>query len=50
MEIETVRVVSPVSDDNPHGYIIKNKQDVAVVDVLFDAAEQAPRKPRKGKE
>lgn len=51
-EIETVRVASPVSDDNPHGYIVKNKSDVADGDVLFDApaAEQAPRKARKGKE
>ena len=27
MQLETVKVVSPVSDDNPNGYIVINKSD-----------------------
>lgn len=27
MELETVKIVSPVSEGNPHGYIVINKED-----------------------
>ena len=27
MEIETVKIVAPVTDDNPHGYVVINKSD-----------------------
>ena len=49
--VPTVRVVAPVSDDNPLGYIVINEEDFdAASMVLFvepDAAPPAP--PAKGK-
>lgn len=36
MQLETVKVVSPVSDDNPHGYIVINKTDLTDEHELFD--------------
>jgi hypothetical protein len=32
---ETVRIVSPVSDDNPNGYIVINKDDLTEDHELF---------------
>lgn len=34
---ETVKVKTPVSDDNPSGYIVINKSDVTDSHELFDA-------------
>ncbi|EON13148.1 HeH/LEM domain-containing protein [Pandoraea sp. SD6-2] len=36
MQLETVKVVSPVSDDNPLGYIVINKTDLTDEHELFD--------------
>jgi len=46
MICETVKVVSPVSDDNPHGYIVINKADLSEDHELFDPA---PKKAAKAK-
>jgi hypothetical protein len=48
--IETVKVVCPVTEGNPHGYYVKNKEDMTDTDVLFDEAEhhaEQHSKPRK---
>lgn len=39
---ETVRVKSLVSEDNPLGYVVINKDDLAADHELFD---EAPAKP-----
>lgn len=46
--IETVRIVSPVSDENPHGYVVINRSDLAATDVLFEGAapQKRSRKPK----
>lgn len=45
MECETVKSVAPVSDENPLGYIVINKDDLAEGQVLFeDKPVRAPRK------
>jgi len=50
MELETVRVVSPVSDENPHGYVIINASDLTEDHVVFeDSAEPAPKPLKPGK-
>lgn len=36
MQLETVKVVSPVSDDNPLGFIVINKTDLTADHELFD--------------
>lgn len=36
MQLETVKVVSPTSDDNPLGYIVINKMDLAADHQRFD--------------
>ena len=41
--IPTVRVVSPVSDDNPHGFIVINEADLTDEHELFD--KPAPVEP-----
>jgi hypothetical protein len=35
MKLETVKIVSPVSQDNPHGYIVINKSDVTPLHKIF---------------
>lgn len=35
MQIETVRIAAPKSDDNPLGYIVINKSDLAEGMALF---------------
>ncbi|WP_171516441.1 hypothetical protein [Cupriavidus necator] len=47
MQLETVKVVSEVSEDNPHGYIVINKSDLTDEHRLF--VEGAPEKPARGK-
>lgn len=47
MECETVRIVSPVSDDNPLGYIVINASDFA--DGMTRYEEPAPVKPGAAK-
>ncbi len=42
MPIETVRIVSPVSEGNPHGYIVINKADLAEGDVIFGESVETP--------
>jgi hypothetical protein len=41
---KTVKIIVPVSDDNPHGYIVINEADLAEDHDLFkgDDAEDAP--------
>ncbi|HWG06002.1 MAG TPA: hypothetical protein VG271_13395 [Beijerinckiaceae bacterium] len=42
MQVETVKIVSPKSDENPHGYIVINKDDLREEHELFvEAAEEA---------
>lgn len=43
--IKTVRVASPVSDENPHGYIVINADDLTEEHTLFEA-EKPARKPQ----
>jgi hypothetical protein len=51
----TVRVVAPVSAENPHGHIVINASDLTDEHTLFDVAqddaekEAAPRKTRARK-
>ena len=40
--VETVRIVSPISADNPHGFIVINKSD-------FDAKKHVEWPPKKTK-
>ena len=35
--VETVRVVSPVSDGNPHGYVVINRTDLTPEHEVFGA-------------
>lgn len=44
MSLETIRVVTPVVDGNPYGYVVINKADMTEGHVLFDDAhsEKAP--------
>jgi hypothetical protein len=44
MQIETVKVVSPVTPENPLGYIVINAEDFHEDHVLFDPAPQADDK------
>lgn len=39
MHCPTVKVVSPVSDDNPHGYIVINESDMTEDHEVFDDGE-----------
>lgn len=48
MELETVKIVSPVSSDNPHGYIVINKSDLTEDHELFGSpTRRGPGRPRK---
>jgi hypothetical protein len=48
MHCETVKVVTPVSDQNPHGYIVINKSDLTDKHEIFDAKPvKATRKTKK---
>lgn len=48
MEVETVKVVSPASDGNPHGYIVINKSDLTDKHEIFSAGPvKATRKTKK---
>lgn len=52
MEIETVKVTSPASDENPLGYIIINKGDLTPEHELFveagaEPTKRGPGRPRK---
>lgn len=48
MHCETVKVVAPTSDDNPHGYIVINKSDLTDKHEIFDAEPvKATRKTKK---
>lgn len=48
MELETVKVVSPVSEDNPTGYIVINKSDLTEQHELFvEPAEESDKPARK---
>ncbi|WP_413724656.1 hypothetical protein [Sodalis sp. RH16] len=50
MEIETIKIVADITDDNPHGYIIINKDDLTEEHEIFTAepVEAEPVK-KKGK-
>ena len=44
--LETVRVVSPVSSENPHGYIVINKSDLTPSHVVFgEVVKRGPGRP-----
>lgn len=46
MTLKTIRVVSPVSDDNPHGYIVINEHDMTADHVPFSPeSEKVAGKP-----
>ncbi len=49
-EIPTVRIASPVSDENPLGYIVINEEDFREgIDVLFvEPGSALAEKPGKG--
>lgn len=56
MHCPTVKVVSPVSDENPHGYIVINESDLTEDHEMFgegvaessnDESADAPRAKRK---
>jgi hypothetical protein len=49
MECPTVKVVSPVSDENPHGYIVINESDLTEDYEVFgdEKAAVAPAAKRK---
>jgi hypothetical protein len=44
MQLETVRVVSPESEDNDLGFIVINKSDLTDEHELFVEAGDAPKK------
>lgn len=51
MECETVKVVSPATDENPHGYIVINKSDLTEDHKVFVAKPvKAGRKEEKSDE
>lgn len=52
MELETVKVACPVTEENPTGYYVKNKCDMTDEDVLFDEkkADPEPEKKRRVRE
>lgn len=41
--METVKIVSPVSPGNPHGYIVINKSDLKDGDEIFGAKKHEPK-------
>ena len=44
--IETVKIVSPVSIENPHGYIVINKSDLTPAHVVFgEVVKRGPGRP-----
>jgi hypothetical protein len=54
MHCPTVRVVSPVSDDNPHGFIVINESDLTDDHEIFAegadesaGADDSPKPKRK---
>ena len=47
MQVETVKIVSPVSEGNPHGYVVINKADLSAEHVLFDDKPVNKEKPAK---
>lgn len=51
MECKTVKVVSPVSDENPTGYIVINESDLTEAHELFEesASEAVAKKSVKKK-
>ncbi len=50
MQPETVKIVADVSEDNPLGYIVINKDDLTEEHKLFDEAVTAPKKSKKDAE
>lgn len=55
MHLPTVRIVSPVSDENPHGFIVINQSDFdhtrheAWVEAAPESAPETQAKPRRAK-
>lgn len=47
MECPTVKVVSPVSDENPHGYIVINESDLTDDHEVFGDGAKKADKPAK---
>ena len=52
MQPETVKIVADVSEDNPLGYIVINKNDLTDEHKLFDEASEVkpPKKAKKDSE
>lgn len=46
MELETIKVVTPVTDENPHGHIVINKTDLTDDHVVFEKSDE-DRQPKK---
>jgi len=44
MQLETVRIVAPESEDNDLGYIVINKSDLTEAHVLYVEVPDAPKK------
>jgi hypothetical protein len=47
MHCPTVRVVSPVSDDNPHGFIVINESDLTDDHEIFEEGADEAAKPKR---
>ena len=47
MSIETVKIVTPVTDDNPLGYVVVNATDVTDKDVFFSENAEGEAKPKR---
>jgi hypothetical protein len=47
MECPTVKVVSPVTEQNPHGYIVINKSDLTDEHEIFGAEPVKPTRKTK---
>lgn len=45
MHCPTVKVVSPVSDENPHGYIVINESDLTEEHEIFGEVTEASETP-----
>jgi hypothetical protein len=49
MDCPTVKVVSPISDENPHGYIVINESDLTDDHKIFSEASAKADEPAKRK-
>ena len=47
MSIETVKIVAPITDDNPLGYVVVNATDVTENDAVFSENAEGETKPKR---